>query len=99
MKYVPKEEREKTKQSVKTVFANNFYMLKLIFKASPSFVLFQSADAVRGQLSIFFEHTVLIGYVLESAEFGYPFERVAGIILLLAALITIGMFFTVYQSD
>lgn len=99
MKYVPKEEREKTKQSVKTVFANNFYMLKLIFKASPSFVLFQAADAVRGQLSIFFEHTVLIGYVLESAEFGYPFERVAGIILLLAALITIGMFFTVYQSD
>lgn len=99
MKYVPKEEREKTKQSVKTVFANNFYMLKLIFKASPSFVLFQAADAVRGQLSIFFEHTVLIGYVLESAEFGYPFEHVAGIILLLAALITIGMFFTVYQSD
>ncbi len=99
MKYVPKEEREKTKQSVKTVFANNYYMLKLIFKASPSFVLFQAADAVRGQLSIFFEHTVLIGYVLESAEFGYPFKRVAGIILLLAALITIGMFFTVYQSD
>ncbi len=99
MKYVPKEEREKTKQSVKTVFANNFYMLKLIFKASPSFVLFQAADAVRGQLSIFFEHTVLIGYVLESAEFGYPFEHVAGIILLMAALITIGMFFTVYQSD
>ncbi|MBP5608362.1 MAG: ABC transporter ATP-binding protein, partial [Lachnospiraceae bacterium] len=43
--------------------------------------------------------TVLIGYVLEAAEFAYPFERVAGIILLLAALITIGMFFTVYQSD
>ena len=99
MKYVPKEEREKTKQSVKTVFSNNFYMLKLIFKASPSFVLFQAADAVRGQLSIFFEHTVLIGYVLEAAEFGYPFKRVAGIILLLAALITVGMLFTVYQSD
>ncbi|MCR4586354.1 MAG: ABC transporter ATP-binding protein/permease [Lachnospiraceae bacterium] len=99
MKYVPKEEREKTKQSVKTVFANNLYMLRLIFNASPSFVLLQAADAVRGQLSIFFEHTVLIGYVLESAEFGYPFKRVAGIILLMAALITIGMIFTVYQSD
>ena len=99
MKYVPKEERLKTKQSVKTVLANNFYVLRLIFAASPSFVLFQAADAVRGQVSIFFEHTVLIGYVLEAAEFGYPFERVAGIILLLAALITIGMFFTVYQSS
>ena len=99
MKYVPKEERLKTKQSVKTVFANNFYMLGLIFKASPSLVLCQAADAVRGQLSIFFEHTVLIGYVLEAAEFGYPFKHVAGIILLLAALITIGMVFTVYQAD
>ncbi|MBP5734158.1 MAG: ABC transporter ATP-binding protein [Lachnospiraceae bacterium] len=99
MKYVPKEERLKTKQSVKTVLENNFYVLRLIFAASPSFVLFQAADAVRGQVSIFFEHTVLIGYVLEAAEFGYPFERVATVILLLAALITIGMFFTVYQSS
>lgn len=99
MKYIPKEEKKKTKQSVKTVFSNNFYMLKLIFKASPSFVIFQAADAIRGQVSIFFEHTVLIGYVLEAAEFGYPFEHVAGIILLLAALITVGMFFTVYQGE
>ena len=99
MKYVPKEERQKTKQSVKTVFANNFFMLKQIFSASPSFVLFQAADAVRGQISIFFEHTVLIGYVLEAAEFGYPFKKVAGVILLLAALITIGMLFTVYQGE
>lgn len=99
MKYIPKEERQKTKQSIKTVFANNFFMLKQIFSASPSFVLFQAADAVRGQVSIFFEHTVLIGYVLEAAEFGYPFKKVAGVILLLAALITIGMFFTVYQGE
>ena len=99
MKYVPKEERQKTKQSIKTVFANNFFMLKQIFSASPSFVLFQAADAVRGQVSIFFEHTVLIGYVLEAADFGYPFKKVAGVILLLAALITIGMLFTVYQGE
>ncbi|MCR5477699.1 MAG: ABC transporter ATP-binding protein/permease [Lachnospiraceae bacterium] len=99
MKYIPREEREKTRQSVKTVFANNLYMLRLIYGASPSFVLFQAADAVRGQVSIFFEHTVLIGYVLEAAEFGYPFRHVAGVILLLAALITLGMIFTVYQSD
>ena len=99
MKYIPKEERAKTKQSVKTVFSNNFYMLRLIFSASPSLIIYQAADAVRGQLSIFFEHTVLIGYVLEAAEFGYPFKRVAWVIILLALLITVGMLFTVYQSD
>ena len=99
MKYVPRDERKKTKQSVKTVFANNFYMLKLIFKASPSFVLLQAADAIRGQVFIFLEHTVLIGYVLEAAEFGYPFKHVAGVIILIATLITVGMFFTVYQGE
>ncbi|MCR5209940.1 MAG: ABC transporter ATP-binding protein/permease [Lachnospiraceae bacterium] len=99
MKYIPKEEKLKTKQTLKTVFSNNFYMLGLIFKASPSFVILQAADAVRNQISIFFEHTVLIGYVLEAAEFGYSFKYVAGVILLLAALITLGMVFTVYQSD
>ena len=89
----------KTKQTIKSVFSNNFYMLRLIFKASPSFVILQVADAIRNQVSIFFEHTVLIGYVLEAAEFGYSFKYVAGVILLLAALITLGMVFTVYQSD
>ena len=89
----------KTKQTIRSVFSNNFYMLRLIFKASPSFVILQVADAIRNQVSIFFEHTVLIGYVLEAAEFGYSFKYVAGVILLLAALITLGMVFTVYQSD
>ena len=60
MKYVPKEERQKTKQSIKTVFANNFFMLKQIFSASTSFFLFQSADLVRCQVSIFIFQSVLV---------------------------------------
>ena len=94
-----KNEKEKTKQSVKEVFRNNFFLLKLMFTASPTYILFMALDAVRGQLSIFFEHTVGIGYVLEAAEFNYPFKRVATVILLLAAGITLGMVFTVFVGD
>ena len=94
-----KGEKEKTKQSVKEVFSNNFFLLKLMFTASPAYVLFMALDAVRNQVSIFFEHTVGIGYVLEAAEFGYPFKRVAAVILLLAGVITLGMVFTVIAGD
>ena len=57
------QNREKTKQSIKQVFSNNFFLLNLIFKASPSFVLYQAFDSMRNQVSIFVEHTLLIGYV------------------------------------
>lgn len=93
------KEQEKTKQSVKQVFANNFFFLKLMFLSSPQYVLFQALDAIRNEVSIFFEHTVGIGYVLAAAEFGYPFEKVAGFILILAGAITLGMVFTVFAGD
>ena len=91
--------QEKTKQSVKQVFGNNFFFLKLMLKASPGYVIFQVLDAMRNQISIFFEHTIGIGYVLEAAEFGYPFPKVARFILILAGAITLGMVFTVFAGD
>lgn len=94
-----RDEREKTKQSFKVVYGNNLFFIKLMLKASPAFLIFYALDAMRNQVSIFFEHTVLIGYVLEAAENGYPFKRVASIVLLLAGLITLGMVFTVWVGD
>lgn len=93
------EESKKTKQSVREVFGNNWFLLKLMFTASPSYIIFMALDAIRNQVSIFFEHTVGIGYVLEAAEFNYPFKRVAAVILILAACITLGMVFTVFVGD
>lgn len=91
--------KNETKQSVAEVFKNNGFLLKLIFCASPSFLIFVALDAIRNQVSIFFEHTVLIGYVLEGAEFNYPFRKVAFYILILAACVTLGMVFTVFAGD
>lgn len=92
-------DKKNTKQSVKEVLGNNLFFLKLMLKASPAYVIFLSLDAIRGQISIFFEHTVGIGYVMEAAEFHYPFKKVATVILILAAAITIGMVFTVWVAD
>lgn len=92
-------EKEKVKQTVREVFSNNYFLLKLMFTASPAFVIFVGLDAIRNQVSIFFEHTVLIGYVIEAAEFGYSFKRVASIIIMVACLISLGMVFTVLAGD
>lgn len=88
-----------TKQSAATVWRNTSYFIGLMLAASPSYVICIILDAIRKQVSIFFEHTILIGYVLEAAEFGYPFMTVAKTILIYALLITIGMIFTVYTFN
>ena len=88
-----------TKQSVKQVCQNNWFLIKLCFSASPLYIIMMTLDATRNQLSIFFEHTFGIGYVLEAAEFRYPFRRVALFILILAGCITLGMLFSVVVTD
>lgn len=94
-----KKDKSETRQSAATVWRNNWFLLKLMFEASPSFIIFMVLDAIRNQVSIFFEHTYGIGYVLEAAEFHYPFRQVAQFILVLAACITLGMVFTVIAGD
>ncbi|MCR5094485.1 MAG: ABC transporter ATP-binding protein/permease [Lachnospiraceae bacterium] len=92
-------EKKANKQPFREVLSNNLFLIRLCLSASPAFVIFPVLDAVRNQVSIFFEHTVGIGYVLEAAEFHYPFERVAAVIILLFVCISIGMVFTVWVGD
>ncbi|MBR3032836.1 MAG: ABC transporter ATP-binding protein, partial [Clostridiales bacterium] len=93
------EKEKKIKQSTKQVMSNNVFFMKMMFNASPKFVLFPALDAIRGEVSIFIEHVFLIGFVLEAAEFGYSFRRVGSMVVLIAALITLGMIFTVLAGD
>ena len=93
------ERKKENKQPFRQVLSNNLFLIGLCFSASPAFVIFPVLDAVRNQVSIFFEHTVGIGYVLEAAEFHYPFRRVAAVILLLFVCISVGMVFTVWVGD
>ena len=93
------EKDKKIKQPASQVIKNNFFFMKMMLDASPKFVILPAIDAIRGQCSIFIEHVFLIGFVLEAAEFGYSFRRVAAMIILIAALITLGMVYTVFAGD
>lgn len=88
-----------TKHSVKKVWKNNLFLIRLCYTASPAYVILLTLDAARNQLSIFLEHTFGIGYVLEAAEFHYPFRQVAIFLLGLAAFITAEMLFSSFISD
>lgn len=94
-----KDKTVNTKQTVKQVFGNNLFLIKLCFSASPIYLIGVVLDAIRNQVSVFFEHTYGIGYVLEAAEFHYPFHKIASFLLMLAGLISLGMVFTVVVGD
>lgn len=94
-----KREKDQVKQSMAQVWKNNWFLIKLCLAASPGYVIFAVLDSVRNQVSIFFEHTYGIGYVLEAAEFHYPFRRVATFLLLLFGGVTLGMVFTAFVWD
>lgn len=94
-----KREKDQVKQTAAQVWKNNWFLIKLCLAASPAYVIFAVLDSVRNQVSIFFEHTYGIGYVLEAAEFHYPFRKVAAFLLLLASGVTLGMVFTSFVWD
>lgn len=94
-----KQEKDQVKQTAAQVWKNNWFLIKLCMVASPGYVIFAVLDSVRNQISIFFEHTYGIGYVLEAAEFHYPFRQVAVFLLILAGCITLGMVFTAFVWD
>ncbi|MDE5591021.1 MAG: ABC transporter ATP-binding protein/permease [Acetatifactor sp.] len=87
------------KQTAAQVWKNNWFLIKLCLAASPGYVIFAVLDSVRNQVSIFFEHTYGIGYVLEAAEFHYPFRQVAVFLLILFGGVTLGMVFTSFVWD
>ncbi|MDE6748190.1 MAG: ABC transporter ATP-binding protein/permease [Lachnospiraceae bacterium] len=67
--------------------------------ASPGYVIFAVLESVRNQVSVFFEHTYGIGFVLEAAEFHYPFRKVSIFLLILAGIITLEMAYSAFVWD
>lgn len=91
--------KNKEKHSFHQVWGNNLFLIRLCYQASPAYVILVTFDVVRNSLSIFLEHTYGIGYVLEAAEFHYPFRRVAIFVLALALFVTMEMIFSAWVAN
>jgi ATP-binding cassette subfamily B protein len=80
------------KQSFRKVCSNQLFMIKLCFGATPFFMCFLIFEAVKLQISIFFEHTYGIQYVLHTAETGGPFLHAMLYLVIIAGCIEISAF-------
>lgn len=72
---------------MKETMSNHWFLWKLCFKATPKYMGFVIYDAIRYQLLVFIEHTLLIRYVLYCAEYNEPFYKAA---------IAVGLVFLAY---
>ncbi|MCL2387654.1 MAG: ABC transporter ATP-binding protein/permease [Defluviitaleaceae bacterium] len=53
--------------------SNNWFLLRICIKAAPVYVIAYIFDKIRNELGIFIGFTLVFQYVLNAAEFGYPF--------------------------
>lgn len=79
----------KKKQSFQQVCSNQWFMIKLCFGATPFFMCYLMFEAIKLQVTIFFEHTYGIQYVLHTAETGGPFFKAMLYLLVIAGCIEI----------
>lgn len=77
------KKKNESKQNLKKVISNNWFILKLSFQAAPFYMLFMIFEAVKQQVLVFYEHTYGIKFVLEAAEFGKPFSVVVNFLVIM----------------
>jgi ATP-binding cassette, subfamily B, bacterial len=80
---------QKKKQNFRNVLSNQWFMAKLCFGTTPFFMCYLIFEAVKLQISIFFEHTIGIQYVLHTAETGGPFFHAVQYLVVIAFCIEI----------
>lgn len=69
----------------KDTLAQQWYLTKLCFRAAPGYMALHVFEAVKLQVSIFFEFTLCMNYILEVAEAKGPWENILRCMVLLLA--------------
>ncbi len=93
------QSNKKDKISTRRSFANAWFMMKLMFQASPLYFCMLILESVRNHGLIFVEHTIGISFVLEAAEFGKSYREVVYFMLFMFALLAFsGLYSGVFYS-
>ena len=73
------------RQSVRHIISNMLFVLRYSFKAAPVMTVHKLLGLTGNRILVFFEHTWLLGYIIDSVELGRPFNKVALVIGILFA--------------
>lgn len=83
-------------RNFKNTIADNLWLLKLCYKASPGYVILYIVEAVRNEIVVFLEFTFGLNFVLECAEYGKPFKTTAVFLCCLLAFVVLGLWFNAF---
>lgn len=84
---------------MKRTCSNVWFMVSIIFRASPLYGVMLIIENMRHNGMIFIETTVGVGYILEAVEFGKPFGEVFWFLIFLFALFACsGLYSSVFHS-
>lgn len=93
------DRKSKSRLSVKRTCSNVWFMVSIIFRASPLYGVMLLIENMRHNGMIFIETTVGVGYILEAVEFGKPFSEVFWFLIFLFALFACsGLYSSVFHS-
>ena len=71
------------------LFANNFFLIKTVFKAAPGSIALFAFEKFRVEFMVFFEHTFLIKTVLDCVQYKRPFSEALIPILIIAGILIV----------
>lgn len=83
-----KAEKQK-KQSFKQVTANNLFILAIAVKAAPVAAIYKLLFPAVQRVTVFFEHTWLVAYLIDCIQFDRPFSDALRAILIIVAIIAV----------
>ena len=89
MKKQKKEKKEKNKINWRRMWKNNLYMLRIVWKVSPGFVIIEFLTSVTNALQNFLVGTYLYKYALNALQEG---EELKNIFITLGAMVTYALF-------
>lgn len=78
--------KTKTSLSMKQLFSNNMFVLKILFKATPMYGISVIVEAIRHNLINFLEQTICVFIILDAIETGKSYKVVVIVVLLFLAL-------------
>ncbi len=83
-------------KNFKKTIADNLFLFKLCFKASPGYMILHIVETIRNEIVVFLEFTFGLNFVLECAEFGKPFKTAAVFLCCLLAFVVLGLWFNAF---
>ena len=85
--------KKKDRASPGKVFKNNLFAFRLIGSISPSYLFVKILQEVIKNVSILFEHTFLVAYIISCAESNAPFVNVLYMFVPVVGVIFARMFY------